>query len=558
MSGPENQLKSKTRLLRGRIVILLLLACGAAAATVPLPPGDDLGTPTVETITADELRSMVFFLASDALAGREAGTGTNEVAVRYLAHQFEMLGLEPAGLDGTYLQPFQLTRSRVSGTNRFLLTASDSEEEGRLVDDFFPLPVSASGVSEGSLLFVGYGLSVPELGWDDYRGLDASGRIVVALNGEPAFEEPEDAVRTQFLAEASRDIAKARYAEDAGASGLILVPTGRRSGMQFLRRVYWPSDEAGQNWSALNLAREAVGIPVVLASSEFLAEAFGKGRQMQDLVQAARQGRERFPEIEGRARLETRLDVRELESWNVLGLLPGDDHRLDQETVLVTAHLDHVGVSNGRVFNGADDNASGTSAVLEVAEAFLLSPVRPRRSVLFALWNAEEHGLLGSRYFVEDPTVSVGLIRAVFQMDMIGRSQEIPESEDPRFRGLDAETAAQNLDTVHLVGHSWSQDLASVIERAARQTGLTLRYDFDAHPLNLVRRSDSWPFLLRGIPAALLSTGLHPDYHTPDDTADKLDYSKMERIARMVYLAAWEAANSDHPIRVRRAEETVQ
>jgi Zn-dependent M28 family amino/carboxypeptidase len=250
---------------------------------------------------------------------------------------------------------------------------------------------------------------------------------------------------------------------------------------------------------------------------------------------------------------------------NVVAALEGGDPKLKDEWVIVSCHHDHNGANGEReqIFNGADDNGSGTVGMIEIAEAYALAAEdghRPRRSILFAAFNSEERGLLGSWAFVERPPMPLGRIAAVLNMDMIGRNEEVPEGGGRRFRGLPVQSAESNRDAVNLLGYSRSSALARTIEEANAAFGLRLKKHYDNNVSNLLRRSDQWPFLHLGVPAAFLHTGLHPDYHTPDDRPEKINYAKMETITRLVHQASWDLAQQDGRPRlddrtVRKAED---
>jgi Zn-dependent M28 family amino/carboxypeptidase len=218
---------------------------------------------------------------------------------------------------------------------------------------------------------------------------------------------------------------------------------------------------------------------------------------------------------------------------------------LRDELVIVCAHFDHNGADGSRIFNGADDNGSGAVGLLDIAEAYVLAAragQHPRRSVLFAAWNSEERGLLGAWAYTEDPIRPLDRTVAVLNMDMIGRNEEVPEGGGPRFRGLDAQTAESNANATNLIGTTRSASLKTAVERANAGIGLTLRLRYDNNISQLMRRSDHWPFLQHGVPAVWFHTGLHPDYHTVDDDPERINYEKMEKIARLVYQASWDLA----------------
>jgi Zn-dependent M28 family amino/carboxypeptidase len=233
---------------------------------------------------------------------------------------------------------------------------------------------------------------------------------------------------------------------------------------------------------------------------------------------------------------------------NVVGYVEGADPSLRGDRVIVGAHFDHEGVdSTGQIYNGADDNASGTAGVLELAEAFLELKAqghRPRRTVVFALWNGEERGLLGSTYYVRHPMPENGRTFAYLNLDMIGRSEEVPDpSSISGFHGLERTTAAENANRIHLIGYSFHPWLAGRVAAANQQIGLTLEQKRDPPELGFVRTSDHWSFLARDIPAVFLYTGEHPQVHQPEDDLERIDFAKMEKIVRLAFLTLWSLAN---------------
>jgi len=232
---------------------------------------------------------------------------------------------------------------------------------------------------------------------------------------------------------------------------------------------------------------------------------------------------------------------------NILGMVEG---QTPAEVVVVGAHLDHDGIDEaGRIYNGADDNASGTAAVLAMAAAFTRAAAqgaRPARTVVFALWNGEEKGSLGAEYYVSHPQPARRIV-ANINLDMVGRDEDIPDPDDPRYRGFAKTRASDNTNVVHLLGYTYAPDLARDAEIANETIHLTVKQDYDHDAQNLVRRSDDWPFLHHGIPAVFLTTGLHPDYHTPSDDTARIDFAKLERITELASRLVWLAANGDAP-----------
>ena len=249
------------------------------------------------------------------------------------------------------------------------------------------------------------------------------------------------------------------------------------------------------------------------------------------------------------AQFTTAVNRKFIDDRNVVALIEGSDPALRDEVVIVCAHYDHDGVNGQNVLNGADDDGSGTVGVIEIAEAYALAAAKgskPRRSVLFAAWNSEERGLFGAWAYTQKPIIPLAKTVAVLNMDMIGRNEEVPEGGGGtgRFRGLEVQTSESNNNAVNIIGTTRSASLKQVVEKANDGIGLTLRLRYDNNISQLMRRSDHWPFLNMGVPAVWVHTGLHPDYHTANDDADRINYPKMEKIGRIVYQASWDLAHS--------------
>ena len=505
----------------------------------------------LQSIRAADLRSDLYFLAADEMQGRSVNSLFNRITSSYLANRFELMGLEPVDGEG-YFQYFSLLQARLSTPNRLEIHHSQTPLSTIAIvkEDFFPSTVSANGRVSAPAVFAGYGITAEEYKYDDYRDLDSQGTIVVVMNHEPGEKDPDSAFDGAINSEYSRQLYKILNAQRHGAVGVIFIAdqanhSSRRT-FSAGSRLAWPEDGSKGPYN-LKLWVEQVKIPAVYASREMAENLLQESKTTVREIQAEidRDYRPRSFLLRGvSATIETALLHDETRTRNVMAQLPGSDPQLRDEWVIVSAHFDHVGVENGQVFNGADDDASGTVGLLEVAEAHALNPSKPARSILFVGWNAEEKGLLGSRYYVERPVFSLPRTVAVLQMDMIGRNEEIPDPGNPRFRGLEKQTADENINSLNILGYSRSDDLRRMVEENNQRIGLDLKFRYDDSPSNLLRRSDNWPFLVKGVPAVFFHTGLHPDYHRPTDTPDKINYAKMEKIARLVFLCSWDAANN--------------
>lgn len=529
-------------LLIGSTLTFLLLSAG----TEPAPPFAE----AVASITSAELQSDLYFLASDEMQGREINTPFNDIAALYLAHRFQSMGLQPVE-DGAHFQYFTLVHAKLGKRNRLRIRHSKSSFPitGTLKKDYFPFPLSAEGSVKAPLVFAGYGITAPEHDYDDYQELAAHRKIVVIMRHEPGENDPQSPFDGLLDSKYSEDFRKVLNAQDHGAAGVILVPDtanhSRRSNFSRRAKSVWPEDPS-QHVYALKIWAERIRIPVLFSSAEFADRFLDTSGSKLDEIQKKidQQHRPHSFELSGvEVTLEASLTREQTRVRNVLAYLPGSDPKLKEEVVVVSAHFDHVGSRDGEIFNGADDDGSGTVGLLEVAQAYSLSPERPKRSLLFAAWNAEEHGLLGSRYYVQKPLFPLAKTVAVFQMDMIGRNEEIPDPTNPRYHGLEKQTAAENTNSVNILGYTRSNDLRDVVAASNRYVGLELKFRYDNNSGNLLRRSDNWPFLVHGVPALFFHTGLHPDYHQPTDTPEKINYAKLEKVVRLVFLSSWNAAN---------------
>jgi len=534
----------------------LLISTVSLAALLAGTLADSAPPAALETITAAEMKSALYFLASDEMQGRAVNTLYNKITSHYLAHRFELMGLQPVTDDG-YFQYFNLLQSELLKSNSLEIKRSNSSPSrvAMVKEDFFPSPLSANGKVSAPLVFAGYGITAPEHMYDDYQKLEVPGKIAVVLAGEPGKKDPDSPFDGLLDSEYSDEFYKIINAQTHNAVALIIIQDSsvRPRGMNFSRqaRSVWPEDPSRAQYTleqyTLEVWAEQVKIPVLRVSRGW-ARVFLQGtpfdlEEIQEKIDQEYQS-QGFPLPHLEATLETDIARHLTRIRNVLAYLPGSDPILKDEVVIVSAHFDHVGTRDRVVYNGADDDASGTVGLLEIAEAFAVSLEKPKRSILFAAWNAEEQGLLGSRYYVERPVFLLEKTIAVFQMDMIGRDEEISDPQNPRFLGLPRQSAQANRNSLHVLGYSRSEELRNLVTQNNQQIGLDLKFQYDNNPANLLRRSDQWPFLSNDVPALFFHTGLHPDYHRPTDTPEKINYPKMEKIVRLVFLCSWAAANS--------------
>ncbi|MPZ19687.1 MAG: M28 family peptidase [Luteitalea sp.] len=511
--------------------------------------------PGQETIRQQDLRADLFFLASDGFRGRLTDTPENALAASFIESRFARLGLKPAGPNGSYYQRYNLMKATLGEGNALDLRRSSSAEiHMRPGQDYYPQRFSANARAQGEVVFAGFGITSPAHQYDDY-GDAVRGRIVLVLDHEPRERDPKSPFDGVVTTQKAVAIEKALAAQAKGATGILFVADvhnhPEEENFESEWRSYWPS--APPIIERYTLARwsERVRIPAAQISPTLAATLVsGTGRTLGDLAKSAEtpNGIEPVPLPGVEVKLSSSIDHHLVPDQNVVALLEGEDPTLKEEAIIVCAHYDHNGADEGgEVLNGADDNGSGIVALLEIAEAYVEAAKRgqrPRRSILFAAWNSEERGLLGAWAYTEQPLIPLAQTIAVLNMDMVGRNEEVPVGGGGRFRGLEVQTAQSNENAVNLVGSTRVPDLAAEVERVNQDIGLELKKRYDNNPSNLLRRSDQWPFLQKGVPAIWFHTGLHPDYHTQYDAPEKINYGKMEKIARLVYQVSWRLANA--------------
>jgi hypothetical protein len=494
-------------------------------------------------VSRERLRADLEFLTSAPLEGRASLTPGAEAAARFIAGELAKAGLRPANGDA-YLQPFDLQRLRLD-RDRSVLAVRRAGEEARFPPLAVAFPDPAARIELTlEVVFAGYGITAPEFGYDDYAGLDVRGKAVLVFDHEPREDDPDAPFHGTGFTLHANAWTKTSTAQQHGAAALLVVTepvNGHRTTPRAPGRANAPPQALVQ--SELRIPR------ITIPPDAAIALLKGTGRTPADLQRR----------IDGAMRPASRLldDVTvHVEavndggpvqtSWNVAGLLPGSDPRLADETILVTSHYDHLGVQDGALYPGANDNGSGTVAMLEAAR--LLAGARPARSVLFVSFGSEEQLMLGSYHYVARPLRPLATTRAVLNLDMIGRREE----HTPESAGAYEITAGRS-DQLNMVGAVYSPDLADVLRReAAGAAGLTLsdKFDHDSS-MRALFRCDHLPFLQKGIPAIWLFGGFHPGYHEPADTVDRIDFEKMARTVRLTVDAVRALASTPTPPRFR-------
>jgi Zn-dependent M28 family amino/carboxypeptidase len=513
--------------------------------------------PGVDSITQADLRADLFFLAGDAMRGRLTDTNENRATADYIRARFERAGLKPAAGNSLFHNYNLMTATLGDGNSLSVVTnvvggSVTGTREYRSGQEFYPQRFSASGVATARIVFAGFGIVAPKWNHDDYKD-GVRGSIVMVLDHEPGERDSKSPFEGVVTAEPAAGWRKALAAQDKGAIGILFVSDVHNhpdpANFEQAARNFWPATPSRIPNYTLATWADRIRIPAVQISPALAAALMpSSGPTLEEMAKRAETPGGITPIALGREiTLKTAVDRHTVPDRNVLGLIEGSDPKLKDEWVLVTAHFDHDGVNGTQILNGADDNGSGTVALLEIADAYALAAQqgqRPKRSVLFCAWNSEERGLLGAWAYTEFPPAPLANIAGVLNMDMIGRNEEVQVGGGNRFNGLEVQTAESNANAVNMMGFARAPELAAVVDAANAGIGLEIKKRYDNNTSNLVRRSDQWPFLQRGVPALGFMTGLHPDYHTQYDRPEKINYLKMEKIARLIHQASWNLANA--------------
>jgi len=464
-----------------------------------------------EAITAEELMSHIQFLASDELEGRLSGSPGAEKAGYYLADQFERLNLVPVGDQGSYFQEFSFSSGVKLGESnqlKIFQVATDltpgkiAKSSLRLGVDFTPVSFSLGGFFEGPVEFVGYGISAPDLGYDDYANSEVKGKFVFVLRYGPEGDQPHGKYGRYHALRY-----KARTAREKGAKGIIFIDDSQEFVRSSLSKLRFDQSFADSGIAALAMSREAAGLILNWA-----------GQNLEDLERSFQEQKGNSAQIPT-IYLKFQCDLIKEESVakNVVGLLKGTGS-LSKEIVVLGAHYDHLGLGTQgslsakpgeQIHNGADDNASGTAGLLEVAGAFVSRRDGLRRSILFLAFSGEEQGLLGSSHYVKDPIFPLQQTVAMINMDMIGRMKD----KKLIVGGIASSPA-------------WQDVLAQVNEVSE----LELKFKEGGFG-----PSDHSSFFGKKIPVLFFFTGVHPDYHKPSDDYDKINAAGTQSVVDFIF-----------------------
>jgi hypothetical protein len=568
---------------RGRRIVVCMVAVVLAASLglqAQAPAKADL-------ISVPDLKQWLGYIASDELEGRGNFSEGLALAAAYIADEMEKLGVKPGGDNGTYFQRVAVKGVQNKGTASVTVEVNGQSRTFKLGEGI-ELPKNMGGartITADQIEFVGYGLSLPAAGIDDYKGRSARGKVVVwlgsqgpssldltkfrrALMGRPRTATEQEGAIAVIGPEAIRPgfggPAGAAAAGAAGAPGQAR-PAGQAQPPAAMQMGGQGVPPEVPDFTTVQRLDGAV-TPVISAKDAFFEFLFSGSDVPYATLKAAADKREPLPAVALKGvkitiTLEPKYEVvRTQYTRNVVAIVEGTDPKLKNTYVGFGAHYDHVGYAQGgviqgptgprrsasvgrvtpntvedRVWNGADDDGSGTVALMALAKAFAQGP-KPKRSLIFIWFTGEERGLWGSRFFADHPTVPIDSMVAVLNVDMIGRNRDNKPEE---------------ANVVYLVGSDRiSTELHEMSEAAnkAMSAPIILDYSYNdpADSESLYTRSDHYSFAVKGIPVIFYTTGTHPDYHANTDGVDKIEWDKMATITRLIYRTAVKVANLDH------------
>ena len=470
---------------------------------------------SLRTVNGKDIIAYAKVLSDPRLRGRRASSTGAHKAAKYVADEFRRLRLRPGGSAGSFYQVFKIRLGYRITSELAVRIGKTRIGEFKRGHDYMPvhLPDGKADV-DAECVLVGYGISAKNLNFDEYDKLDVKGKVVIVFSGVPwlASAEPWLNLKTEASRFGTIEY-KAQNAAAHGAACLFVVdnPAGWRKETGIPERLRIPDT----SWP---LKAE---IPVVHVTREFLSDvakmSLAELRMLAADIRRQRSG-ESMPLRGRRIRFKASISGKARLGRNIIGVLPGRDGALKSQAVVIGAHYDHLGEGEeGTIFFGANDNAAGVGALLAVARAFAALPSRPRRTIVFVAFDAEEIGRRGSKHYTSRPAVPIGQTSLMVNFDMIGRN-------DP--------------DSINAVATRSSKELHAIHQEANRHVGLKL-----VHPQTLrLGLSDHSPFYYAGVPIMYLFGGRDPDYNTPRDTWDKLIPEKVEKVARLAFLTSWAAA----------------
>jgi Zn-dependent M28 family amino/carboxypeptidase len=533
----------KKHLLSLALTLGLFAPTALAQTAVRITPAE---RKMASEITAKQLSDYLYFVASDAMEGRDTPSRGLDTTAEFIKMNLSRWGFKPAGDDGTFFQKIAIKAESVDPANTLL---SIDNQPFALNDDFFR--TSGNGSANALMVFAGNGWVVKSKNIDAYKGVDVKGKIVVLYTpqGFPdrrtITSRPAGVTRDDLTGTKGTDWADPlTYAAQNGAAGILVIGSPQLQANWGQIKNFFSRGSSFPEKLREAPTGPAATMPVALISDKVANAIFsGTGK---DKTSAESFAIDKPVSITTMTKSETKW------TQNVVAIWEGSDLTLKNEMVAIGAHYDHIGVSQNpaapdKINNGADDDGSGTVAVLSIAEALAKSKMRPKRSVLFVWHCGEEKGLWGSEYFNKFPTVDIKNVIAQLNIDMIGRSldpNKVIKCDSP---GKPCNEELSKANEIYVIGKDMmSSTLGAVVDGTNKgylNLGYNTKYDDPKDKNRFFFRSDHFNYAQKGIPITFWFDGVHEDYHQPGDSPDKIDYAKMEKVTRTIFLTLLEVTS---------------
>lgn len=518
------------------------VAAPAALAQKSAKPAAKPSTPSfgnVDGISAKQLREYLTFIASDELEGRDTPSRGLDIAAMFIAQHLSSWGIKPAGDNGSYFQKIPLRLNKIDTDKTRLEINGQSYAYGK---DFLASQVGAN-IAGAPLVFVGNGWVIKSKNIDPYAGLDIKDKVVVVVN-----TLPKGITFNDLKGPAGGDwFSPPLYAQTNGAKAVIAFSSfGNLANWEGAK---WNQSEKGQ--VEFGKPQTQITIPTFTVTPRVIGAMFaGEKASGGSLFTKSITGdaMESF-HLKATKKVNAAVAVKteNIHTQNVVGILEGSDPVLKNEYVAIGAHYDHVGMNpfaagEDKIWNGADDDGSGTVAVLSIAEAFAKGKERPKRSMLF-IWHAgEEKGLWGSEFFADNPTVPITSIITELNIDMIGRYQNPGDENHPQNKNLPKQgevfTIGSRMMSTEL------GDLSDSVNKSFLNLAFNTKYDDPKDPEQFFYRSDHFNYAKKGIPIIFYMDGSHADYHQPSDSIEKINFESMEKVTKTIMATGWTLANT--------------
>jgi hypothetical protein len=507
----------------------------------------------LKSIKTGDLESHLYFLASDELQGRKTGEQGLEIAANYLASQAKKIGLLAADDNKDYSQNYIIEEYASDMEQSFISISSASGDSSIMNEDFYLIipPLSEDLNFSGEVVFAGYGINSEKYNYNDFSEVDVKDKILLIMDRAPMNESGTKSRFDDFDWNNLQNFNyKYPYISSLSPKAILLVfdPKSGHNCVadinptfpQYLSSLKNLKGDEDPNAFIYNQ------IPKLIIIHRNVAEKILEGtgmdlKTLQNLIDNSLESHS-FPVAGKTVNVHLKVNKKEMTVRNVFGTIEGSDPTLKKEYIIYMAHFDHIGIDlNGDVYNGADDNASGSTALLEMAEAFMSEKNKTKRSIGFLWVSAEEVGLLGSKFYSDHPIIPLNQTVAVINLDMVGRTRT------PEDTGIvmGEELSIVGGDTIGVLGGLQSKILMNINKQALVQMKMTGDYTYNDpdHPDRYFYRSDHINFVMHDIPVLFYSTGTHKDYHQISDTPDKIDYEKLKEVTDFALMVGYKIAN---------------